>query len=68
MIPFAVCGSREVDEQGQHVRRYPWGTVVAEWEEHSDLKALRDALICVNMTVCGGATQHAYLCCSSLTA
>jgi septin family protein len=51
LVPFAVCGSREFDESGRRMRKYIWGTVDVENQDHTDIIRLREALIRLNMTV-----------------
>ena len=53
VIPFAVVGSNVVveDEEGLKVRgrKYPWGTVNIEDEQHSDFSRLRTFLLSRHM-------------------
>src|SRR4051794_36783790 len=53
LLPFAVVGStdsivRESDGRTVRARRYPWGVVEVENEEHCDFVKLREALLRVN--------------------
>lgn len=53
LMPFAVVGStdfitRESDGRRVRARRYPWGVVEVENEEHCDFVKLREALLRVN--------------------
>jgi len=47
--PFNVIGSNFVMDGRLRARKYPWGIVDIENEEHSDLKMLRDCLMKTNM-------------------
>lgn len=52
MVPFAVATSRDyisVEGKKARARVLPWGTMLVENEEHSEFKALKRALIEVNM-------------------
>uniref|UniRef100_A0A914EEY3 Septin n=1 Tax=Acrobeloides nanus TaxID=290746 RepID=A0A914EEY3_9BILA len=53
LIPFAVVGSTDfvTKEDGKTVRarRYPWGIVEVENEEHCDFVKLREALLRINV-------------------
>ncbi|KAM6291387.1 septin-10 isoform 7-T8 [Porphyrio hochstetteri] len=51
-LPFAVVGSTEDVKIGNtmvRARRYPWGIVQVENENHCDFVKLREMLICTNM-------------------
>ncbi|XP_044514205.1 septin-10-like [Gracilinanus agilis] len=51
-LPFAVVGSTEEVKLGNKMvkaRRYPWGIVQVENENHCDFVKLREMLICTNM-------------------
>ncbi|NXW83788.1 SEP10 protein, partial [Alopecoenas beccarii] len=51
-LPFAVVGSMEEVKIGNKMvraRRYPWGIVQVENENHCDFVKLRKMLICTNM-------------------
>lgn len=47
--PFNVIGSNFVMDGRLRARKYPWGIVDIENEEHSDLKMLRQCLMQTNM-------------------
>jgi len=53
LVPFAVIGSTDffTREDGRSVRarRYPWGIVEVENEEHCDFVKLREALLRINV-------------------
>ncbi|KAF7252555.1 Septin-10, partial [Varanus komodoensis] len=51
-LPFAVVGSMEevkIGNKAVKARRYPWGIVQVENENHCDFVKLREMLICTNM-------------------
>uniref|UniRef100_A0AC35TK23 Septin-type G domain-containing protein n=1 Tax=Rhabditophanes sp. KR3021 TaxID=114890 RepID=A0AC35TK23_9BILA len=53
VVPFAVIGSTEfvIRENGKHVRarKYPWGIVEVENEEHCDFVKMREAVLRLNV-------------------
>ncbi|KAK9874535.1 hypothetical protein WA026_005377 [Henosepilachna vigintioctopunctata] len=61
--PFAVVGSTDfviVDGEQRRARKYPWGIIEVENEEHCDLPKLREMLIQVNLEDLIEKTHHVH--------
>jgi len=44
-LPFAVIGEDEEDEEGNRIRKYPWGNAEVDNPDHCDFSKLRYALL-----------------------
>ena len=56
--PFAIICSDEKDDNGNYVRRYPWGTVNVDDDKVSDLRILKNVLFGTHLQEFKDTTQN----------